>query len=339
MPPCVVAVRVVYGGRTDVNAERCIDPLDDASLTTPWGRTVRAPSAVPDDEGRAAIRFVADPRNTPIDPLDRRTWKLGEPWRIRQPLLATGLTPSEEQPRSPTRRRPPGVDAATAPSLRRPSSPSTRSTPPTRDPPAPSILELTVAHGGGPPTGLSPPSARSCPVLTACAVVRPHDPGTHRRTRVELPANVDESTVMLVLVFHEANGFAPVISRRFPSASSPPPRGSPSPARPRPARWWSTPASLVRSLHVSNEGAASRRSAPPPPSRPQVAASHRHRIARQEISSCRCASWRAAPSISSWPSTWSLPRPPRARLDLAVGHHPPPAAVSVVDRAEYRTAR
>jgi hypothetical protein len=99
MPACTFVLTIKYVDRTEETRDRCVEPLADAVLTTPWGRTLRGVSDEPDVYGRATLRFAPDARAVQLDPLDRRTWKIGETWRVRHPMLEEDLawTPTADE--------------------------------------------------------------------------------------------------------------------------------------------------------------------------------------------------------------------------------------------------
>lgn len=227
MPPCTFVLSVKYIDRVEETRERCVDPLADAVLTTPWGRTLRGVSDAPDIDGRTTLRFPADARVVQLDPLDRRTWKLGEPWRIRHPMWVEDFiwTPTEAdlEPFVVAIGAGLGVDATSAPALQ---------------PPELLVTNLNASNGeilaGGPSTiELAVQNRGHGPAYRVTATIRSSLDQLHglqfsfgkidagataiRRARVELAENTEETSAMLVVVFSEANGFAPAnFSRRFP---------------------------------------------------------------------------------------------------------------------------
>lgn len=227
MPPCTLVLTVKYLDRIEETRERCVEPLAEAVLVTPWDRTLRGVSDTPDEQGRATLRFPADARVVQLDPLDRRSWKLGEAWRIRHPLWATELiwTPSEAdlEPFVIAIGAGLGIDASIGPALQ---------------PPELHVTNLHTSNGeilaGGPSMiELAVQNRGQGPAYRVSAVVRSSLGELHglqfsfgkidagatavRRARVELAENIEETSAMLVVVFTEANGFAPAnYSRRFP---------------------------------------------------------------------------------------------------------------------------
>ena len=230
MPPCSVTVRTIDPYRADgvvVTEEKCAEAQADATLTTPWGRNTRAPSSLPGQDGRTVMRFVADARNAPIDPLDRRTWKPGGRWKFSHPLLkhAFEWIPKEaelERIAYATGARL-GIDATVAPAQQPPelSIESLNVTNGEILAGGASVFELTVKNRGtGPAYRVFATIRSSVPTLQGLQFSFGRlEPGasTTRYARVELAENTEDTTAMLVLVFHEANGFAPAnFSRRFP---------------------------------------------------------------------------------------------------------------------------
>jgi hypothetical protein len=227
MPPCTLVLLVRYVDRTEETRERCVDPLADAVLTTPWGRTMLGVSDAPDAEGRATLRFAADARVVQLDPLDRRTWRLGESWRIRHPMWVHDFvwTPTEADlaPFVIAIGAGLGVDATTGPALQ---------------PPELLVTNLHASNteilaGGQSTIELAVQNRGQGPAYRVTATVRSSLAQLHglqfsfgkidagataiRRARVDLAANTEETSAMLVVVFSEANGFAPAnYSRRFP---------------------------------------------------------------------------------------------------------------------------
>lgn len=227
MPACTFVLTIKYVDRTEETRERCMEPLADAILTTPWGRTLRGVSDEPDAYGRATLRFAPDARAVQLDPLDRRTWKIGEPWRVRHAMLKQDLawTPTADELESFVTAIgiSLGIDATLAPA---------------HQPPELVVTNLHVTNdeilaGGTSVLELSVQNRGQGPAYRVHANIRSSldelhglqfsfgkiDPGATavRRARVELAENIEETSAMLVLVFSEANGFAPAnFSRRFP---------------------------------------------------------------------------------------------------------------------------
>jgi hypothetical protein len=222
-----VTVRVVYLDRTEVRQEPCEAPMTDGILTSAWGRSMRAAASAPDELGRISIRFPADAKLVQLDPLDPRTWKLGQPWRIGHPLLARSVDwiPSEAELIRLTDAigASTGIDPRTAPAQLPPELVVTTMTASNNEILAggKSVLELRVTNRGqGPAYRVYATLRSSVASLQGLQFSFGRiEPGAtvSRSQRIELPENTEEDTAMLVVVFHEANGFSPAnFSHRFP---------------------------------------------------------------------------------------------------------------------------
>jgi len=230
LPPCTITVREVYADAIETSALPCVEPMGEMQITSPWGGALRAPVSSPDAQGRSVARFTLQPVEASVDPLDPRTWPRGEAWRtwtVTHPMLTTPFvwrpTDADIAVLALAVGASVGVDASSAPVTVPPDVvvDGLRAAHDEILAGGETVLELTVTNRGqGPAYRLYALTRSSLPALQGVQFsIGKLAPGqtASRRVRVALAENVGESTAMLVLVFNEANGFAPAnFSRRFP---------------------------------------------------------------------------------------------------------------------------
>ncbi|MBZ0237621.1 MAG: hypothetical protein K8M05_35225 [Deltaproteobacteria bacterium] len=227
LPYCRQQRVTMTGNEVDETEEPCPDPLDPLTVVAPWGRTVHVPVA--NVRGKSPTALVTGPwGDAAIDPLDRRSWsRVSGPWRIEHPLLRQPFTwvPSDEE----VNRLVYGIGA----SLGIDPSVGAVSDPPELVVDGPRVSNNELLAGGPSILALTVENRGQGSAYRLYATVRSSVPALHglqfsigklapgqaitRHLPVELPANVTESSAMLVLAFSEANGFQPAnVSKRFP---------------------------------------------------------------------------------------------------------------------------
>ena len=203
----------------------CPGTLGDLVVTAPWGGVARA-SIVNRLDALPRAQIPARWTDTPVDPLDPRTWDVvGKPWTLRTELLADPITWTPSQ--AEIERLVVALGGDIDPTVGRTTSPPELVPGPLRVgndellAGGESVLELSVENrGAGAAYRVIATTRSSVPALHKLQFsfgrIEPGQSLT-RRVRVRLPPTTGEDTAMIVVVFAESNGFSPAnVSRRLP---------------------------------------------------------------------------------------------------------------------------